>query len=81
MSCHRRVNQHNLMKDFADEIPGYLLNEKIQKILTEQNIKSGTKHIPDAMRLCYGRLIEEKIFDVKEMEILEVWLKDLEKLI
>jgi len=80
-TVYQERNQHNLMKDFADEIPGYLLNEKIQKILTETEIKSGTKHIPDAMRLCYGRLIEEKIFDVKEMEILEVWLKDLEKLI
>jgi hypothetical protein len=70
-------NQHDLMKDFADEVPGYLQNENIQKILERMDIKSGVENIPEAMRLCYGRLIKEKVFDAREMDVLEAWLQDL----
>lgn len=70
-------NQHDLMKDFADEIPGYLNNEKIQKILDAIKIEKGVSNIPDAMRVCYGRLVNEQIFDPRETVLLESWLTDL----
>jgi hypothetical protein len=76
-TVYQERNEHNLMKDFADEVPGYLNNEKIRKILSEIKIKAGEGNIPDAMRSCYGRLIEEQVMDMKEMVLLEAWLTDL----
>ena len=73
-------NQHNLMKDFADEMSGYIQVETIGQILEQINIKPGVKLIPDAMRQCYGRLVAKSIFDVKELDVLEAWLKDLDGL-
>jgi hypothetical protein len=70
-------NQHNLMKDFVDEIPGYLQVESIGRYLDAISIKAGREHLHDAMTLCYTRLVEEKIFDAKEIELLHAWLKDL----
>ncbi len=77
--CQER-NEHNLMKDFADEVTGYLQVETIQHILSGITITPGAQHIPDAMRLCYSHLIDAKIFDPKEKDILDAWLNDLKNL-
>ena len=40
-------NQHNLLKDFEDEIPGYLNNYKICSELSNLNIKGGKENMLD----------------------------------
>ena len=79
-TVYQERNVHNLMKDFTDEISGYLQTENIQKILSSIEIKGGVEHIPDAMRSAYGHLVENKIIDAKEMEALESWLQDINRL-
>ncbi len=80
-TVYQERNAHNLMHDFADEVPGYLHTDSIQKILAALPIKAGVEHIPDAMRLCYASLVEAGIFDVKEKPVLDAWLTDIKKLI
>jgi hypothetical protein len=70
-------NEHNLLRDFADEIPGYLHNGKIAKMLQELSLKPGTAAIPDNLMACYGLLQREGFVDPTEMTLLEDWLSDV----
>jgi len=73
-------NEHNIMKDFTDEIPGYLENEKIKTILNLSDLKPGTENVGTNLRTCYSDLIAEGILLEKEMDLVELWLKDLTKI-
>ncbi len=68
-------NEHNLMKDFADEISGYLHNDSISKELQLLPLKSGVSNIGENMVSCYKKLIEMGLVDAKELDILNVWLR------
>jgi hypothetical protein len=70
-------NEHNIMKDFTDEIPGYLENEKIREILSGSKLKSGAGYVATNLRVCYADLIAAGIFPEKEMELVDLWLEDL----
>ncbi len=70
-------NEHNLMKDFADEIPGYLNNSRIREILDALPVTPGTARIPDNLRQCYQALVNASIFPPDELPLLEAWLTDL----
>ena len=70
-------NEHSLMRDFIDEIPGYVENARIAKELDGLAIKGGVKEIPDNLRLCYGKLVELGLIDALEIPLLEAWLSDL----
>jgi len=70
-------NVHNLLKDFEDEIPGYLNNTKICASLDQLPLKPGLEKIPDNLKLCYEKLIEMKLVGTKELPLLENWLYDL----
>lgn len=73
-------NEHNLMKDFEDEIPGYTNNFKICKELGELKLKAGKENIFDNMISCYAKLIEMKVVGSEEMPLLKAWISDLSKL-
>jgi hypothetical protein len=73
-------NEHDLMRDFADEVPGYLHNTRIGHELSALPIQPGLENIPSNLRLCYRRLCELKLIDEKELPLLEAWLVDLNTL-
>lgn len=70
-------NEHDLMKDFAEEVPGYMHNDLIAKTLAGLSIQRGRKHIFDNMRICYEALVAIKVIDPQELGLLEAWLADL----
>ncbi len=70
-------NPHDLMKDFADEIPGYLHNRNIQQVLDSLSLQKGKTHLPDNLRECYKALVSLGLIEASELELLEAWLKDL----
>ena len=70
-------NEHNLMRDFEDEIPGYLHNEKIRAALDALALPAGTDKIPDAMRLCYRKLVDLGLVGDGELALLDAFLADL----
>jgi hypothetical protein len=74
-------NEHNLMKDFEDEIPGYLNNDKIVKTLEDLNLKSGTRHMPDNVMRCYSTLVDMGLVGKEELSLLACWYDDLSKLV
>ena len=70
-------NDHDLMKDFLDEIPGYLNNRRIAEMLMSLPIKPSVEAIPDNLRLSYEALLKMGLVGVGELTLLEAWLEDL----
>ena len=70
-------NPHDLMRDFADEVPGYLHNERIIQILGGLELKKGPSHVADNLLACYRALIAQQIFRAEEMPMVEAWVAGL----
>ena len=70
-------NEHDLMRDFNDEIPGYQQNRLLVRILEGLNLRPGTDAVGDNLRSCYESLIQEGISPDKELPLVEAWLDDL----
>ena len=68
-------NEHDLMKDFNDEIDGYLKNDLIVEILSDLKLGNDTC---ENLLLCYEELVEEKILPQQEIDSLKQWIKDYE---
>lgn len=73
----QRRNMHNILKDFNDEIPGYLNNSLMVKALENLTLKSGEINITENLKRCYESLIDQKLVDEKEMELLNAWCDDI----
>jgi hypothetical protein len=73
-------NAHDLMRDFHDEVPGYLNNAAIGELLTSLNLKAGIAHLGDNLRACYERLVTSDILDKRELSLLDAWLGDMGRL-
>jgi len=73
-------NIHNLMRDFEQEIPGYLHNAKIVKSLEDLSLKPGTENIIENLRVCYEKLVSLSILPETELELLNDWIEDINNL-
>jgi len=73
-------NDHNLMKDFEDEISGYSNNMKICKELQVLNLKEGKENIFDNLITCYQKLIDINVIGKDEIILLKAWIEDIGKL-
>jgi len=74
-------NEHNLMKDFEDEIPGYTNNLNICKELQNLHLKAGQANIFENLITCYQKLIDINVIGKDEMVLLQAWISDLKKLV
>jgi hypothetical protein len=72
-------NEHNLLKDFEDEIPGYVNNTKICRQLEELNLTSGVNNLSENLLRCYSMMTENNFIGKGEMKLVEAWVNDLEK--
>lgn len=79
-TVYQERNEHDLMKDFSDEIEGYLNNDKIKITLDSLPLQPGVENIPNAMLQCYESLISLQLVGKEEIVLLNAWLKDIEKL-
>ncbi len=71
-------NDHDLMRDFQDEVPGYLNNRRISEALGNLSLAAGRDKIDDNLRTCYAELVNIDVVDRRELELLEAWIADLE---
>jgi hypothetical protein len=69
-------NEHNILKDFEDEIPGYIQNSMICDELLTLDLKVGKQFLFDNLILCYKKFIEKKMIDKKELALLDDWIHD-----
>jgi hypothetical protein len=73
-------NEHNLLRDFADEVPGYLHNARIAEVLDALALEPGVENIPANLVRCYQALVELGVVEAEELPLLEAWLTDLRAL-
>ena len=71
-------NEHSLIKDFEDEIPGYRFNAKMVEVLAGLKLEPGVPAIPENMRRCYAALISNGWVGAEETPLLEEWLEAVE---
>ncbi|MDQ3804077.1 MAG: STELLO glycosyltransferase family protein [Acidobacteriota bacterium] len=71
-------NEHNLMRDFRDEVPGYLHNAAICEALGKLRLRPGVEGLGENLRTCYGKLVGMSLVDRKELGLLDAWLGDLD---
>lgn len=70
-------NLHSLMKDFQDEIPGYLYNKMICESLDKLPLKSGREFVAENMVMCYEELVSMGYLGKRELDLLACWIRDL----
>jgi hypothetical protein len=70
-------NAHNLMRDFNDEIPGYVNNRKIMDTLNGLSLSGGVDQVGHNLHRCYEALLEIGIIESREMPLVEAWLREL----
>lgn len=71
-------NEHDLMKDFEDEVSGYLNNDKIVEILSKLELKKGENSVCENMLTCYNAIVSEGILPSVELISLNQWIEDYE---
>ena len=70
-------NQHDLLRNFADEVPGYLQNAALCAQLEALELAAGEDRVGDNLRACYGALVRMGIIPAGELDLLEAWIADI----
>ena len=70
-------NEHNLMRDFRDEVPGYLHNASIREALAALDLAPGVERLGENLLACYEKLVEMSLVGREELPLLAAWLEDL----
>ncbi|MDO8281277.1 MAG: STELLO glycosyltransferase family protein [Thermodesulfovibrionia bacterium] len=76
-TVYQERNVHNLLKDFEQEIPGYLNNQTIIDIL---NSISFSGSVENRLYQAYEQLSKDEIIPKDELKLVEYWLEDLGKI-
>jgi hypothetical protein len=77
-SVVQKRNPHNYVKDFISEIPMYTTADKVIDWVT--GVIRSDNSIEQNLYIAYERLLNESVIVRQEMDVLELWLKDLENL-
>lgn len=73
-------NEHNLMRDFRDEVPGYLNNAAICEALLKLSLQPGADKINDNLLICYEELVRMEMVGRQELGLVEVWISELKQI-
>ena len=74
-------NEHNLLKDFRDEVPGYLHNSAICEALGKLQLHHGIESMEENLLACYETFVSMDLIDRKEVDLVEAWLDDLKQIL
>ena len=73
-------NSHDLLRDFEQEVPGYLGNDRIRASLDETVLKPGNDAAADNCHRCYEALVKTGFVPPHELPVLEAWLHDVQRI-
>ncbi len=76
-TVYQERNAHNLMRDFKDEICGYMNNRTIAERFEALPLPPGIENIPNNLRQCYEVLAALSLVEPLELSLLDAWLSDL----
>lgn len=71
-------NEHDLMKDFADEVIGYTHNRELRTRLLDLNLGDRPETMTDDLEACYELLIKMDLVGAEERKLLTAWRQDFE---
>jgi hypothetical protein len=77
-SMYQQRNEHSLIKDFADEVSGYLNNDSIMTMLSALRLKRETQVGVD-LRQCYEAMVAAGYLRSEEMGLVECWVEDYQQ--
>ncbi len=72
-------NVHDLMRDFQDEVPGYLNNARIAQLLQEASLEPGEEAVADNLVRCYEVLVHARLLPEQELDLVRTWVLDYRK--
>jgi len=70
-------NEHNLMRDFAEEIPGYLNNLRLCAALERLPLSPNDGDMANNLRSCYQTLVSMRLIDQRELALVDAWQEDI----
>jgi hypothetical protein len=70
-------NCHDLLKDFAEEVSGYLNNQRIVSALERLSLRRGEPEVCNNLLRCYEALVDLGAIPKEELTLLEAWVTDL----
>jgi hypothetical protein len=70
-------NAHNLLRDFQDEVPGYLNNARIAERLDGLRLTPDPGAVADNLVRCYEDLVAGGILPRDELPLVRAWVEDL----
>ena len=70
-------NEHNLMRDFRDEVPGYLHNKSMCEALQKLQIRAGAERLGENLLICYEQLVRMELVHHGELDLVAAWNHDL----
>jgi hypothetical protein len=73
-------NDHDLMRDFEDEVAGYLGNRRIGRLLADLPLQGGAENIAADMRTCYRTLVDNGFIGRDELPLLDAYLSDMSRI-
>lgn len=73
-------NEHDLIRDFADECSGYVNNRRIAEAFAKLDLSGGPEAICQNMLRCYEELLRLELVGSLELKLLSAWIADIEKL-
>lgn len=71
-------NEHDLLRDFHDEVVGYERNDEIRKVLSSLPLQPGPGAVSDNLRACYVALEAIGIVTHDELTLVDAWIADVE---
>ncbi len=77
-------NAHDLMRDFADEVPGYLNNSRIAEVLSSSAagiIAKGRSSLSETARTLWLSLIADGLIPKEEERVVNAWFSAVERLL
>lgn len=77
-SVRQERNPHNLLKDFADEVPAYLENARILEHLI--TVVEPTRNDAGALRAAYEELLAMGLVPGKELDLVDAWNAALDEM-
>ena len=72
-------NEHNLMRDFTDEIPGYQRNRELAQVLESTSLLPGRDGVATNLKRCYSALVDQGFFSSDELDLVDAWCDGLEQ--
>src|SRR5262249_28696429 len=70
-------NTHNLMRDFKDEVPGYLQNDAIIARLSTLSLAVGRDAVGENLIRCYEALVAGGFIPTEELPLVRGWVEDI----